>query len=247
MFCNLSLEESIKGVKDLGFENMEFNPKCIQFEAKESVRRVASLIEFCDLKCLSVHCASIYVENLDQIGNAIHYGETSIDIATELSSPVLVVHSYVSENFNPNVRAVALEKIFLKLLDYAEDRNVKLALENLSFYSQGFGKTLSEIEEILNAIDSERIWITLDYCHAENINQTTNFFSRFKLKIKNVHLSGFRHSALKENLSSLKLFLKKLKSIQYDGPLTIEISSKYGAQEILETKAAVELTLAQLD
>lgn len=242
-FCNLTLEENIRKVKDLGFANIEFNSKCIQFEVEGSLRSAATLINSYNLKCLSAHCASFYVENLDQVRRAIYYGELSIDMAAELSSPILVIHSYISKNLNAEYRAIAVEKIFPKLLDYAENRNVKLALENLSFYSQGFGKNISEIEELLKRTGFKHIGVTLDFCHSENINQTFNFLRMFETEIKNIHISGPGHTAIREDSLTLKLFLQKLKSIQYDGPLTIEISPKYGTQEIRETKKAVEQML----
>ncbi len=246
VFCNLSLEESMKWVKDLGFSNIEFNPKCIQFEAQELVRRAADLIELYNLKCLSTHCTNFYVEKIEQIKTAICYGEASIDIAAELSSPILVVHSYISRNLDSEFRYHILENIFSKLLDYAENRNIKLALENLSFYSQGFGKDADEINEILDVIGFKQIWITLDYCHSENIGQTFSLLNKLRDRIENVHLSGYQHTALKEKSPALEAFFLELKSLNYKGPLTIELSPRYGVQEILQTKTAIEDTLKGL-
>jgi len=42
-----------------------------------------------------------------------------------------------------------LGKIFRELNPYAKSLSLKLALENLSYASSGFGKNVTEIEEIL--------------------------------------------------------------------------------------------------
>ena len=239
VFYRYPLDESIGLVKKLGFENLEFNMKCVENESEESVYRVKNLINFYGLNCLSVHAATLYAKNEDEVDLAILYGKVSLNFASQLSSKILVVHSYVSRKLPKNLRKKFLLKIFDRLKDYSKRLNVKLALENASLNSEGFGKTIFEFKEILDLIDDG----SLDFCHAQSVNQTFDFLGRFANRLENVHLGSFLQGKLDVDNKNLKIFLKRLKDEDYDGPLTIEINPRYGFEEILKTKETVKKIL----
>ena len=128
---------------------------------------------------------------MDEVNMAILYGKVSLNFASQLSSKILVVHSYVSRKLPKNLREKFLLKIFDRLKDYSKRLNVKLALENASSNSEGFGKTIFEFKEILDLIDDGSLGVTLDFCHAQSVNQTFDFLGRFANRLENVHLSSF--------------------------------------------------------
>jgi sugar phosphate isomerase/epimerase len=116
-------------------------------------------------------------------------------------------------------------------------------LENLSWKSNGFGKSVSEVEEILRIVDDGTMGITIDFCHAEALGQTLGFLAKFKNRIFNVHLSNLNHGAFNEEIPNLGAFLTKLREYGYDGPLTIELNSRCGIEEILKTKMILQRIL----
>jgi sugar phosphate isomerase/epimerase len=240
IFGKLPLVDNIGSVRKLGFENLEFNMKCVEKEDNESVHTVKKLVDSYRLNCLSVHSAGLYVKNQNELAKTIFYGKVSIHFASKLSAPIMVVHSFVSRKLPENLRRKYLTKIFKEFNQYSRNLNVKLALENLSWKSYGFGKSVSELQEILRLVDDGTMGVTIDFCHAEALGQTLSLLEKFKNRILNVHVSNLNHGAFNEETPSLEAFLTKLREYGYSGPLTIELNSKCSREEILRTKTVLQ-------
>jgi sugar phosphate isomerase/epimerase len=230
-------------VRKLDFENLEFNMKCVEKEDEDSVYTAKKLIDSYGLSCLTVHAASLHVQNEDEIARAIYYGRVSADFAYNLSAPVLVVHSNVSRKLPENLRNKFLTKIFEGLNPYAKSLSLKLSLENLSYASSGFGKNVTELEEILSAVDDGNMGVTLDFCHAEATGQTLSLLEKYKDRLCNVHLSHRSHRPFDAETPNMKAFLTKLQEYGYSGPLTMELNSRCTIEEILKTKTILEKIL----
>jgi sugar phosphate isomerase/epimerase len=237
------LDDNVASVRQLGFDNLEFNMKCVEKEDEESVYTAKRLIDSHGLSCLTVHAATIHVQNEDEIAKAIYYGKVSAVFAYKLSSPVLVVHSNVSRRLPENLRNKFMARIFKELNHYAKSLNVKLALENLSYASTGFGKNVAEIEEILRTVDDGTMGITLDFCHAEATGQTISLLEKYNKILRNVHLSNRAHKPFDVETPNLSTFLTKLQKCDYDGPLTMELNSRCRIEEILKTKMILQRIL----
>jgi sugar phosphate isomerase/epimerase len=227
----------------LGFDNLEFNMKCVEEEDEESVYAAKRLIDYYGLNCLTVHAATIHVQNEDEIAKALYYGKVSADFAHKLSSRVLVVHSYVSRRLSENLRKRFLTRIFKELSPYAKSLSVKLALENLSYASTGFGKNVAEIEEVLRTVDDGTMGITLDFCHAEATGQTVSLLEKYSKKLCNIHISNRAHKPFEVETPNLSAFLMKLQKCGYHGPLTMELNSRCSTEEILKTKRVIQKAL----
>jgi sugar phosphate isomerase/epimerase len=180
IFSKYPLDENIAAVSRLGFENLEFNMKCVEEEDEESVYTAKKLIGAHGLNCLTLHAASLHVRDENEIATAVYYGKVSADFAHKLSAPVMVVHSNVSRRLPENLRKKFLAKIFRELNPCAKSLGIKLALENLSYASTGFGKNVAEIEEILRIVDDGTMGVTLDFCHAEATGQTLSLLRNTK-------------------------------------------------------------------
>jgi len=246
IFSKRTLDENLAAVSRLGFENLEFNMKCVEKEDEDSVYTAKKLIDFYGLNCLTAHAASLHVRNEDEIATAVYYGKVSADFAYKLSAPVLVVHSNVSRKLPENVRNRFLAKIFAELNRYAKRLNLKLALENLSYASSGYGKNVAELEEILSVVDEGSMGITLDFCHAEATGQTISLLEKYKNRLCNIHMSNRAHQPFDMETPNLNYFLTKLREYGYSGPLTMELSSKCSTEAILKTKTIIEKTLKKL-
>jgi sugar phosphate isomerase/epimerase len=243
IFSKHTLDDNVASVRRLGFDNLEFNMKCVEEEDEESVYTAKRLIDSHGLSCLTVHAATIHVQNEDEIAKAIYYGKVSAVFAYKLSSPVLVVHSNVSRRLPENLRNKFMARIFKELNHYAKSLNVKLALENLSYASTGFGKNVAEIEEILRTVDDGTMGITLDFCHAEATGQTISLLEKYNKRLRNVHLSNRAHKPFDVETPNLSTFLTKLQKCDYDGPLTMELNSRCRIEEILKTKMILQRIL----
>jgi sugar phosphate isomerase/epimerase len=244
VFCKRSLEENLTNVKQLGFENLEFNMKCVEEEDENSVYAAKKLIDAYELNCLTLHAATLHVKTEEEIPKALYYGKVSADFAHKLSAPILVVHSNVSRKLQQNQRNEFLNEIFGEMKPYAERLNLKLALENLSYASSGYGKNQAEIEEILGVIDDNgTLGFTLDFCHATATGQTLNLLQKYHSRLCNVHISNRAHKPIAEETPNLSEFIARLHEHGYNGPITIELRSSCSTKEILQTKTVLEETL----
>jgi len=241
IFSKQALEENISEVKRLGFENLEFNMKSVEVEDDVSVYVTKKLVDEFGLKCLTLHAATLHVKDEVEVHRAVYYGKISLEFARRLSVPVMVVHSNVSRKLIEPQRSKVLEKIFDELTFYAKNLNVKLALENLSYASSGYGKNVAELEEILGIIDEEgTMGFTLDFCHAEATGQTLSLLEKYHKRLCNVHMSNRAHKPFDSPTPSLIALVEKLREYGYAGPLTLELSRKCSIEGILKTKSVVE-------
>jgi sugar phosphate isomerase/epimerase len=241
IFSKLELEENFESVVGLGFENIEFNMKSVRKENDTDVYREQRLLKATGLNCLTLHMATLHVKDPVEVHRAVYYGKISLECAHALSAPIMTVHSNVSKKLPVHVRERCLAEIFDEIKPFAKSLGIKLALENLSYTSTGFGKNVEQLEEILNIIDPEGdMGFTLDFCHALETKETTNLLEKYHKRLCNIHMANKAHEPFTQENPELATFLSKLREYSYTGPLTLELSHKTSTQEILKTKALFE-------
>ncbi|HEX9262411.1 MAG TPA: sugar phosphate isomerase/epimerase [Candidatus Bathyarchaeia archaeon] len=244
IFSKMTLEDNIAEVKRLGFENLEFNMKSVETEDDTSIYEAKKLVEASGLKCLTLHVGALHVKDEVEVHRAVYYGKISIDFARVLKASVMVVHSNVARTLPEPQRRQTVKSTFKELLPYANRQNVQLALENLSYASSGYGKNVAELEEIYNIIDEEgEMGFTLDFCHGEATGQTFTLLEKYHTRLCNVHMSNRAHKPFESATPNLKALITKLRNIEYDGPITLELSRKCTTQQILKTKNVIEKLL----
>jgi len=244
IFCKRALEENIAEVKRLGFNNLEFNMKSVEVEDDVTVHAAKKLVDDFNLKCLTLHAATLHVKDEVEVHRAVYYGKISLEFARKLLVPVMVVHSNISRKLSESQRRDVLERIFGELTLYAKNLNVKLALENLSYASSGYGKNADELEEIFGIIDEEGIMgFTLDFCHGEATGQTLSLLEKYHERLCNIHVSNRAHRPFSSETASLNALMKTLSDYGYAGPITLELSRKCTPEQILNTKSALERIL----
>ncbi len=218
--------------------------KAVERQQDDSPTPAKDIIRKHGLNCLTVHSATLHVKEEREIPTAIYYGMVSAQFAYALSASIMVVHSNVSRKLPMKDRHNYLRQIFRELKPYAEDLGIKLALENLSYASSGYGKNVEEMYEILEIIDAEKkIGVTLDFCHATATGVTDSLLEEFNGRLCDIHLSNRAHKPFDMETMELKFFVRKLKQYNYDGPLTLELSQKCTSEEISRTKRVVEKIL----
>lgn len=244
IFSKRTLEDNIAEVKRLGFENLEFNMKSVETEDDTSIYEAKKLVEASGLKCLTLHVGALHVKDEVEVHRAVYYGKISIDFARVLKASVMVVHSNVARTLPEPQRRQTVKSTFKELLPYANRQNVQLALENLSYASSGYGKNVAELEEIYNIIDEEdEMGFTLDFCHGEATGQTFTLLEKYHTRLCNVHMSNRAHKPFESATPNLKALITKLRNLEYDGPITLELSRKCTTQQILKTKKVIEKLL----
>jgi sugar phosphate isomerase/epimerase len=243
IFSKLGLEKNFAAVKELGFENIEFNMKTVRKEKDTVVYAAKKLLDASGLKCLTLHSATLHVKDEVEVHQAVYYGKISLEFARRLSAPIMTVHSGISKKLPQPVRDRCLTEIFKKINAYAKSLNIKLALENLSYTSTGFGKNVEQLEEILKIIDNGDMGITFDFCHAQETKQTDNLLEKYGKRICNVHMANKSHKPFTEPKQELTSFLTKLHDYGYDGPITLELEHKTPIEEIAKSKALFDRLL----
>jgi sugar phosphate isomerase/epimerase len=244
IFRRCTLQENVAQVKQLGFENIEFNMKSVETESDTSIHEADRLVALSGLRCLTLHNGSLHVKDPVEVHRAVYYGKISLDFARALKAPVMVVHSNIARKLADSQRRDVLAEVFGEITHYAKKLNVKLALENLSYSSSGYGKNVAELEEILGVIDpANEMGFTLDFCHAEATGQTAELLDKYHGRLCNVHLSNRAHKPFMEPTERLLFLIEKLREYGYAGPLTLELSRKCTLEQIAQTKKVVETVL----
>ncbi|MCX8150203.1 MAG: sugar phosphate isomerase/epimerase [Candidatus Bathyarchaeota archaeon] len=240
----MPIAENLRSVQRLGFLNVEFNMKSVEENDDDSVYTVKELIETCGLRCLTLHAASLHMSSTAELQKACYYVKVSAEFAKTLGVPLMVVHSNVSRKIPEKIRRQLLKEFFSFLKPYAKKLGIKLALENLSYASSGYGKNVAELEEIFGLINhDDSIGFTLDFCHAEATGQTFPLLEKYKNRLCNVHLSNRAHKPFLQEDPHLIAFLKRLQEFNYHGSLTLELNRKCSFEEVLATKNIVEKLL----
>ncbi len=243
IFSKIGLEKNFAVIKELGFENIEFNMKSVRKENDTAVYAAEKFLDVSGLKCLTLHSATLHVKDEVEVHRAVYYGKISLEFARKLSAPVMTVHSDISKKLSQPVRDKCLALIFGELNEYAKSLNIKLALENLSYTSTGFGRNVEQLEEILKIIDDGSMGITLDFCHALETKQTDNLLEKYGNRVCNVHMANKSHQPFTEPKQELIAFLSGLHEYCYDGPMTLELEHKTPIEEIAKSKALFDRLL----
>jgi sugar phosphate isomerase/epimerase len=246
IFRKLGVKENFDAVKSLEFENIEFNMKSIRKEHDTDVYREQKALAESGLKCLTHHSAVLHVKDPIEVHQAVYYGKISLECARALKAPIMTVHSNVSKRLSSQTRKKCLTEIFGEIVPFSERFGIKLALENLSYTSTGFGRNVEQLEEVLSVIDSKnKMGITFDFCHALETGEMDNLLEHFGSRVCNVHMADKSHKPFTDATPELIRFLTGLYNCDYDGPITLELIHDTPMEEITKTKAFFDKLLKE--
>jgi sugar phosphate isomerase/epimerase len=245
LFSKLGIKENFAAVKSFGFQNIEFNMKSVKKEHDTDVYREQKAFEASGLNCLTLHSAIMHVKDPIEVHQAVYYGKISLECARALKAPLMVVHSDISKKLSKPVRKECLEAVFGEIVPFAKKFGIKLALENLSYNSTGFGKNVEQLEEVLDVIDPRReMGFTLDFCHALETKEAENLLEKYHPSLCNIHMANKSHRPFLEETPELKWLIGKLKEYNYAGPVTLELHHTTTKEEIAQTKLLFDKLLA---
>ncbi len=239
IFCKLRIDGNFAAVKQVGFQNIEFNMKSIKKEHDTDVYREQKALASSGLNCLTLHSAVLHVEDPIEVHQAVYYGKISLECARALKVPLMTVHSNISKKLPSHVREQVLDEVFnVEIKPFAKKLGVKLALENVSYNSTGFGKNVEQLNEVLAVIDPEaEMGITFDLCHALETNVMGELLDAYGKRVCNVHMANKSHQPFLKETPELTNFLTQLSDYGYDGPITLELNHKTSVETIAKTRA----------
>ena len=247
IFSKLHLDENFTAVKQLGFQNIEFNMKSIKKEHDKDVYREQKALAASGLNCLTLHSAILHVNDPIEVHQAVYYGKISLECARALHTSLMTVHSNISKKLPKEVRESCLREVFGEIKPFAKKLGIKLSLENLSYLSTGFGKNVEQLDEVLGIIDPKgEMGITFDLCHALEAKEMDNLLEAYGRRVCNVHMANKAHKPFTHETPELKRFLTKLHDCGYEGPITLELDHKTSMEEIAKSKAFFEKLLVAL-
>jgi sugar phosphate isomerase/epimerase len=239
IFSTLRIAGNFAAVKQLGFVNVEFNMKSIKKEHDTDVYREQKALAASGLNCLTLHSAVMHVKDPIEVHQAVYYGKISLECARALGVNLMTVHSNVSKKLPRQTREQCLKEVFNdEITPFAKKFGIKMALENLSFNSTGFGKNVEQIEEVLGIIDPKgEMGITFDLCHALETKVMGELLDAFAGRVWNVHMANRSHQPFLKEEPELKQFLSTLHGCGYGGPITLELNHKTSMAAVAKTKA----------
>ena len=247
IFSKLRLDRNFAAVKQLGFQNIEFNMKSIKKEHDTDVYREQKALAASGLNCLTLHSAVLHVKDPIEVHQAVYYGKISLECARALRTSLMTVHSNVSKKLPRQVRETCLREVFGEIKPFAKKLGIKLSLENLSYTSTGFGKNVEQLEEVLGVIDEEgEMGITFDLCHALETKEVDNLLEAYGRRVCNVHMANKAHQPFMQEPPELRAFLTKLHGYGYEGPITLELEHNTPIEEIAKSKAFFEKIFEEL-
>ena len=173
-----------------------------------------------DLNVASIN-PSIRRVSLDQIA-------TSIGLAHKLGAEVVTIHpgKIAGRKISRTDCITSMAKSLKELSDYAEELGILLAIENMAG-SKKLCTTIQEILEILNAVNSDNLGVTVDFSHvylmAISPKRTVD---SLKKKLFNIHLSDFRgetdHLSLGGGIVNLSEIFDLLHDVGYKNSVVLE-------------------------
>ena len=162
--------------------------------------------------------------------------KNSIDLASKLDSEVVVVHpghtAFLARKFPEKIRKSSL--ISLKeCLKFAEERGIKLCVENMPDMEGMTCKSLDELNELVQELGT---LMTVDVGHAYNAGISIDEILKYD-NIGHFHLSDNdgsfdNHNAVGSKDIDFKSLFEGLNKKKFDGVLVVEVTNK---DEILES------------
>jgi sugar phosphate isomerase/epimerase len=239
-----SLDTVFKRVKEHNYDCIEINAETLPWAkpnidnktpiekldkinnlAKEYNLNISSIGAHIDLSCLDI----------DLRNNNISYVNKCVDHAKYLNSPI--VHILSGELIDLDMKEKQTNLFYNsveKILNYAEKKNVKIAIEAIAGHV--FHSHLDFIN-IWKSIDNEKIYVNYDPSHFEaqkiNLDDTLDLLQK---KIIHVHIKDamglypyFQFPPLGKGNIDFRKIISKLHNFSYSGTLSIEYEAQvYG-------------------
>jgi len=224
------LDIAIKKARELGYDGIEL----ALADAREiNVANIKALIEKYDMELPVISTGRVFSEGhlwfthpeKDIRDKAIKRMKDIIELASQFKANVNVgrVRGDIPKG-NPQEAEERFFSAMTKCSDFAASYNVQLLLEPVNRYETNFINSLKEGAEIVKRLNRENIKLMPDVFHM-NIEDAsiTGSLKEAKDKIGYVHFADSNRWAPGQGHLNFPQIVDALKSIGYDGYLTVEI------------------------
>lgn len=229
-------------LEDAGYTGWEIVQEGSQCLNDENIRKVRDVADTTDLT-LTMHLPFSDM-NLAGLNTGIHdevmrQMECYLGMASDLVELAVLHPGYLSPYGNQvpdRAWQVNIDSI-QRLCDFASDRGILIAVENMPDFPKIYGKIPDEMLEILDQVDRDNVGMTLDVGHANTMGLVDEFVGKCLDRIKHMHIHD-NHGAHDEHLPlgqgniDWKKFMGSISD--YKGRLVTEMGSLDEGRQCIE-------------
>lgn len=177
----LGLEKTLKFFSKAGFEAVEFNSDIEEYHTdvhdKAYYKNIKNICDNLGIEIIQAHAPFRFASDMEDREKAKkHFNEIikGIEHSSYLGTKMIVVHplSHINLNMEDNKEKL-LEynlKYYRNLIPYAEEYNVKIAIENIP---NCVTETAKGLLELLNTLNNEAFTVCFDVGHANICGQSS--------------------------------------------------------------------------
>ncbi len=219
------------------------NPRHLDIRNAEQVQNAGMRLRDAAFQTITVHAPSyvgdLSTPNEDYRNDTITNAQKVLDAAMLLGAELVTFHpaSIEGEASEAEARWPSLHESLRELSGYAEDRNLKIAIENLP--DPFFGNNLKELYKQISNLDLPNVGLCLDIGHAFVGKQLPGAIDELGDKIFSVQASDNRGSVdehLPPGQGSVPWdeVLTNLRALDIDIPFIVEVRDNRKTEAILE-------------
>lgn len=229
-------------LEDIGYTGWEIVQEGSQTLNDENIQMVYDILETTNLT-LTMHLPfsdmnlaglnkGIHAEVMRQMKHCLDMGSDIVDLAVVHPGYLSPYGSQVQEQaWKVNVASIQ------ELCDYAADRGILIAVENMPNMPKIYGMVPDEMLAILSDVNRENVGITLDVGHANTLGLVDEFVGKCLGKIRHMHIHdnhGHRdeHLPLGQGTVDWKKFMESISG--YKGRLVTEMMNLDEGRQCIE-------------
>ncbi|MGC9325996.1 MAG: sugar phosphate isomerase/epimerase family protein [Candidatus Hinthialibacter sp.] len=241
----LSFISKLRVIHEHGFEGVEIfaTPRHLDINNAEDVQEAGMLIRDLGFRHVSMHAPSslgdLSIPDETMRDDTVLACQRVLDAAMLMGADTVTFHpSSIEEDENESQdRWYSLIETLRDLSGYAEDRDIRVAIEN--FPQPLFGSDPLELYNRLEKLSLPNVGMCLDIGHAFVGGHLPHALSKFGEKIFSVHASDNRgnvdeHMAPGHGKAPWEEILDGLRQLDFRGPFVIEVRDGRKLEQILE-------------
>jgi len=207
-YTGKSLTYAIQSIYDIGYDGIEIVldiPHAFLPLSEATFQNIHKSLEKCEIKITNLNANTVagwygtktHVEKFEpSLSNEneklrkwrISYSKKAIELASKLNSPSISITSGFSKNFHKNTLK-KFQNSLNELANYAEKRNIKLAIE----YEPGL--LIGKADDVFPLTkEFSNVGLNFDVCHAAVLGeQISTVIEKFGKKIFHTHISDCKN------------------------------------------------------
>ncbi|PTI66387.1 sugar phosphate isomerase/epimerase family protein [Staphylococcus succinus] len=226
-FGDISFEEKCKIAQDIGVDGVE-----VEGILEEDPIKIKDTLKKYNLKPLSITPANVDISSVENSirKNAVEYFLDLIDWSKKMEAPRLCLHGDVGKvkgSEDNKLDWQLLVSSTKEIMEKAEKNNIEVVFEVLNRYENHQIVTCEEALKLIKDVNSPNLYILLDSYHM-NIEEKNPLesiqFAGNKLGV--YHVADSNRQKLGNGHSDIKNQIQALHSINYTGPIIMEMMAQ---------------------